>query len=74
MSNERFRINSDGSFGIGTSMSYNGISNVTPVAYTLVSEKLKEWDWLQRFIETNPDLKDRWEQHKTYEILKDEQV
>ena len=39
---------------------------------TLVAEKIEEWDWFDRFIETNPDVKERWEQYKTYEILKDD--
>lgn len=39
---------------------------------TLVLEKLEQWEWFMRFIATNPDLEDRWEQHKTYEILKDD--
>jgi len=37
--------------------------------FTLVAEKLVEWEWYERFIAQNPDLKLRWEQHKTYEIL-----
>lgn len=41
---------------------------------TLVAEKLEQWEWYTRFIEMNPDLQDRWEQHKTYEILKNEQL
>lgn len=39
---------------------------------TLVLEKLEQWEWFMRFIATNPDLEDRWEQHKTYEILKND--
>lgn len=38
---------------------------------TLIAEKLEEWEWYARFIAMNPDLQDRWDQHKTYEILKD---
>ena len=38
----------------------------------LVQEKLAQWDWFQRFLGLNPDVAARWEQHKTYEILKDE--
>lgn len=40
----------------------------------LVVEKLKQWEWFEQFMVTNPDIKERWEQHKTYEILKDEHV
>jgi hypothetical protein len=36
----------------------------------LIFERLKEWEWLQRFLEQNPDVNVRWEQHITYEILK----
>lgn len=38
----------------------------------LVMEKLEHWNWFERFIAQNPDVAARWEQHKTYEILKDE--
>jgi len=38
----------------------------------LVSEKLEQWDWFERFLAQNPDIKLRWEQHKTYEILNNE--
>ena len=40
--------------------------------HVLVQQKLEEWEWYTRFIEMNPDIKERWEQHKTYEILKNE--
>jgi len=43
--------------------------SVHPTNFKLVAEKLVEWEWYERFIAQNPDLKDRWEQHKTYEIL-----
>lgn len=42
--------------------------------YVLVQQRLQEWEWHCRFIEMNPDIKERWEQHKTYEILKNEQL
>jgi hypothetical protein len=35
----------------------------------LVAEKLKEWEWFHRFLEANPDVAERYETHKTYEIL-----
>ena len=38
----------------------------------LVAEKLQQWEWMIRFIESNPDVKLRWDQYKTYEILKHE--
>lgn len=38
----------------------------------LVQEKLAQWTWFERFLGLNPDVAARWEQHKTYEILKDE--
>lgn len=37
----------------------------------LVAEKLEEWEWFHRFLESNPDVKERYEVHKTYEILND---
>jgi len=38
----------------------------------LVAEKLKQWNWFERFLEQNPNIEERWAQHKTYEILKDD--
>ena len=55
-------------------MSIVDLRDVFPNSQPLVVEKLQEWEQLVRFIELNPDIKLRWEQHKTYEILKDEQV
>ena len=40
----------------------------------LVQEKLHQWTWFERFLGLNPDVAARWEQHKTYEILKDEHI
>lgn len=37
--------------------------------FTLVAEKLVEWEWLQRFLEQNPDIKEKYETYKTFEIL-----
>ncbi len=42
--------------------------------FKLTAERLVEWNWYNRFIAMNPDIADRWEQHKTYEILKDEHL
>ena len=55
-------------------MSVGNLTRLKPEfdSYKLVAEKLQEWEWYHRFIAMNPDLEDRWEQHKTYEILKDE--
>jgi hypothetical protein len=39
--------------------------------YKLVGEKIIEWDWFQRFLDQNPDVAERYEVHKTYEILND---
>jgi hypothetical protein len=41
--------------------------------YKLVEEKIQEWDWFRRFLEQNPDVAERYEVHKTYEILNDTQ-
>ena len=38
---------------------------------TLVAEKIEEWDMFYRFLDQNPDVKERYEVHKTYEILND---
>lgn len=40
----------------------------------LVQEKLAQWTWFERFLGLNPDVAARWEQHKTFEILKDEHL
>jgi len=47
----------------------NPLSTVHTPKFKLVEEKLEEWQWYERFIAQNPDLQERWEQHKTYEIL-----
>ena len=39
---------------------------------TLVAEKIEEWDMFNRFLEQNPDIKEKYETYKIYEILKDE--
>lgn len=38
--------------------------------FKLTAERLLEWQWYNRFIAMNPDLQERWQQHKSYEILK----
>ena len=43
-------------------------------SYVLTQQRLEEWEWYRNFITMNPDLQERWEQHKTYEILKNEHV
>ena len=40
--------------------------------FKLTAERLTEWSWYERFIAQNPDIQPRWEQHKTYEILKND--
>lgn len=37
----------------------------------LVVEKLQEFDTFLRFLELNSDIAERYEIHKTYDILKD---
>ena len=39
--------------------------------YKLTAERLEEWQWFQNFLNQNPDIKERYAVHKTYEILKD---
>ena len=52
-------------------MSLAGLEKLIPsrTEFKTTAERLTEWSWYERFIAQNPDLKDRWEQHKTYEIL-----
>ena len=49
------------------SLNYNPIRDSN---FKTSFEKINEYEWLQNFLEQNPDVKLRWEQHKTYEILK----
>ena len=39
--------------------------------FKVLEEKLGDWDVFQSFLEQNPDVKERYEVHKTYEILND---
>lgn len=52
-------------------MSFVGAEKLIPnrAEFKLTAERLVEWNWYNRFIAQNPDLQERWEQHKTYEIL-----
>ena len=56
-------------------MGFSGLSQAhdihTSYSNTLVVEKIKEWDWFQRFLDQNPDVAERYKVHKTYEILDD---
>lgn len=52
-------------------MSLSGLSELRQ-SHMLVQEKLEQWIWFERFLAVNPDVEQRWEQHKIYEILKDE--
>ena len=40
--------------------------------FKLTAERLVEWEWFNRFLAMNPDIQARYEQQKTYEILKEE--
>ena len=51
-------------------MSYD--SPPTDAQFKLVAEKIKEYTWFYRFLEQNPDIRARYEAHKTYEILNDD--
>lgn len=56
-------------------MGFSGLNKLNPYPNTkLVAQKIEEWEWMNRFIETNPDIKQRYETHKTFEILKDEHI
>lgn len=54
-------------------MSFSGLNDFRQ-RQLLVQEKLEQWTWFERFLAVNPDVEQRWEQHKTYEILKDEHL
>ena len=47
----------------------HGISTTN---FTLVADKLEEWDIFQRFLEHNPEIKEQYLVYKTYEILKND--
>ena len=49
-------------------------ANVPMTNVTLVADKLEEWEWMNRFIESNPDVKERYEVHKTFEILNNDRL
>ena len=51
-------------------MSYDS-PPMTLTEYKLVAEKIEEYNWFYRFLEQNPDIKARYEAHKTYERLND---
>lgn len=55
-------------------MSYANIDQFKIRNQPLVAERLEEWVWLRNFLEQNPDVKERYEVHKTYEILNNEQL
>ena len=42
------------------------------INYKLTAERLEEWQWFTNFMDQNPDVKERFAVHKTYEILKDD--
>jgi hypothetical protein len=58
---------------VGTDSLLQSLSN-TRQSQMLVQEKLAQWTWFERFLGLNPDVAARWEQHKTFEILKDEHL
>lgn len=58
-------------YHIRKKMSLSGLSELRQ-SHMLVQEKLEQWIWFERFLALNPDVKERWEQYKTYEILKNE--
>lgn len=44
------------------------------VNYKLTAERLEEWQWFQNFMDQNPDVKERFAVHKTYEILNNDKT
>lgn len=55
-------------------MSISGLTELRKhieLGQTLVADKLEQWDIFQRFLALNPDIAERYEIHKTYEILND---
>mgnify|MGYP006269183885 CR=1 FL=1 len=61
-----------GAGGFGGGGGAGAIYGPTGQNYKLVAEKLEEWDWFMNFLEQNPDIKEKYQAHKTYEILKDD--
>ena len=55
-------------------MSYANIDQFKIKNQPLIAERLEEWVYLKNFLEMNPDVAERYKVHKTYEILKDEQL
>jgi len=53
-------------------MSYVNIDQFKIKNQSLIAERLEEWVWLRNFLDQNPDVAERYETHKTYEILNDE--
>lgn len=39
---------------------------------TLIAEKIEEWDIFYRFLAYNPEIQEKYEVYKTYEILKND--
>ena len=55
-------------------MSYANIDQFKIKNQPLIAERLEEWVYLKNFLELNPDVAERYEVHKTYEILNNEQL
>ena len=55
-------------------MSYANIDQFKIKNQPLIAERLEEWVYLKNFLEMNPDVAERYEVHKTYEILNNEQL
>jgi hypothetical protein len=51
-------------------MSFNNPPIPPFVNYTLTAEKIDEYDVFSRFLKLNPDIAEKYNAHKTYEILK----
>lgn len=48
------------------------VGTLMSTGFKTTFEKLDDWDIYHRFLEQNPDVKERYEAHKTFEILKND--
>lgn len=64
-----------GHSGAGGSSTYNVVGGGgagSSSNYVLIQERIEEWNVFYRFLEHNPDIKEKYQVYKTYEILKND--
>lgn len=70
-----YTVNHGGTGGGGSVFGPPGAGGFSSgVNYKLTAERLEEWQWFQNFMDQNPDVKERFAVHKTYEILNNDQT